>query len=356
MLPLLLALTAPAQAFKVPADSEGHLTPYLRAQVWGTAYDQDENEQADPAGYGDPEDDVGFKLRRLRFGFTGDFDDFVFESTLGMSAPYDGVVTETGDLRIVDAWGGWKPTDWATISAGLQRVPFTRENMTSTGRMALQDVSLHSFHIAPGRDVGVLADFMKSGLRGEVGVFNGNDNLLGDDDAGLMYAARLEYMMGGEHVEKAAYRTYGEVAAFTFGIGAGATYDNAISTNTLSYGGDIIVRTGGLAVLLEGAMANITPTDSTVTAPGVLVDTSRLGYSAQVGYTVKNIEPVVRYEAFNDDMDTVDQGDVQMVTAGVTAHIADDHIQAGAGYILRLESSDYAVSNDTLRLWFQFRY
>jgi len=348
MLPLLLALAAPANA-------EG-LEPYLRGQVWATAYDQDQDDQADPAGYGDPEDDVGFKLRRLRFGFTGDFDEFVFESTLGMSAPYDGVVDSEGELRIVDAWGGWRPAEWATISAGLQRVPFTRENMTSTGRMALQDASIHSFHISPGRDVGLLADVYKSGLRIQAGVFNGNGDLLGDDDAGVMGAARVEYMMGGEKVQKAAYRTYGVVKDFTLGVGAGGTYNSAISTKTLAYGGDVIVRAGGLAVLLEGAMSNITPTDSTVDAPGVLVETKRLGYSAQLGYTAGIYEPVLRYEAFNDDMDTVDQGDVQMITVGATAHLADDHIQAGAGYILRLETADLAVPNDSARLWFQFRY
>ena len=34
----------------------------MLVQVWGTVYDQDEDPMADPATYGDPEDDVGFKV------------------------------------------------------------------------------------------------------------------------------------------------------------------------------------------------------------------------------------------------------------------------------------------------------
>ena len=49
-------------------------TPYLLVQSWATLYDQDESTLADPSGYGDPEDDIGFKLRRARAGFTGQSD------------------------------------------------------------------------------------------------------------------------------------------------------------------------------------------------------------------------------------------------------------------------------------------
>ncbi len=345
---LLLLLATPVHA-------EG-LEPYLRAQVWSTVYDQDEDTQADPAGYGDPEDDMGFKLRRLRFGFRGDYDDFLFEATLGMSAPYDGVVVPDGDLGIVDVWGGWRPADPVTLTAGVQRVPFTRDNMMSTGRMTFQEAAVGTFHIAPGRDVGALVDYKNSGLRVQAGAFNGNGDLLGDDDPGLMYAARAEYMMGGEHVEKAVYRTYGEVSDFTLGVGGAAYYDTSLATTTLAYGGDLLIRVSGLAVLVEGSMANLSPTDSTVDAPGVLSDTSRLGLMAQVGYSVGIWEPAVRYERFDDDMDTTDYGDVQIATVGFTAHLADDHIQAGGGYVLRLEDPSLAISNDTARLWFQFRY
>ncbi len=348
MIPLLLTLAAPTHA-------EG-LTPYLRGQVWGTVYDQDEEVQADPSGYGDPEDDPGFKLRRLRFGFLGEHEDFLFEAVLGMSAPYDGVVEADGALGIVDAWGGWRPADSLILSAGVQRVPFTRDNMMSTGNMVFQDAAVGTYHIAPGRDTGALVDYRRAGLRVQAGAFNGNGELLGDTDPGLLYAGRVEYMTGGEHVDQAIYRTYGEVDAFTLGVGGAGYYNAELATTTLGYGGDLLIRAGGLALLVEASMANITPTDSTLDTPGVLAPTTRLGALAQVGYSAGIWEPALRYERFDDDLDSSDQGDVQLVTAGFTAHIAEDHIQAGGGYILRLEGADYAIRNDTARLWMQFRY
>ena len=36
-------------------------TPVGLLQVWGTVWDQDEEPATDPASYGDPEDDIGFK-------------------------------------------------------------------------------------------------------------------------------------------------------------------------------------------------------------------------------------------------------------------------------------------------------
>ena len=45
--------------------------PFGLLHMWTTVYDMDENELADPAGYGDPEDDIGFKLRRTRAGISG---------------------------------------------------------------------------------------------------------------------------------------------------------------------------------------------------------------------------------------------------------------------------------------------
>ena len=39
-------------------------TPVGLLQVWGTVWDQDVEPSTDPASYGDPEDDIGFKVRR----------------------------------------------------------------------------------------------------------------------------------------------------------------------------------------------------------------------------------------------------------------------------------------------------
>ncbi len=74
----------------------------------------DQDPQADGSGYGDPEDDVGFKVRRARIGIAGILDDVPIEGftkddvrpsysvELGYSAPFDGLSTRPG-------WSCWKP-------------------------------------------------------------------------------------------------------------------------------------------------------------------------------------------------------------------------------------------------------
>ena len=59
LIPLLLTNTALADEYAPKP------TPYLLVQSYVTVYDQDEDSLADPAGYGDPEDDVGLKSAEL---------------------------------------------------------------------------------------------------------------------------------------------------------------------------------------------------------------------------------------------------------------------------------------------------
>ena len=58
-------------------------------QVWGTLYDQDENPLTDPASYGDPEDDPGFKIRRARIGLGGQEAGARYDLTFGFSSGFD---------------------------------------------------------------------------------------------------------------------------------------------------------------------------------------------------------------------------------------------------------------------------
>ena len=73
-------------------------TPHPTAliQGWITAYDMDEDPQADPASYGDPEDDPGIKARRVRLGAEGASDVLRYAVTVGYSAPFD-ALTQPGD-------------------------------------------------------------------------------------------------------------------------------------------------------------------------------------------------------------------------------------------------------------------
>ncbi len=341
----------------VSADGAPTITPHLLVQTWATLYDMDTADQADPAGYGDPEDDIGFKVRRARLGFTGAWGRYDYAMVFGVSSGADPLLSADQNPRvdIIDAWAGYTFGDpgkvTARVSAGSQRVPYGRENLLSTGALVFQERTVASNHLGPFRDAGVLADVRSGGARLRVGAFNGNDSYLGDDDPGLLLAARAEYSQGED-----VYSTWGEVESLTLGVAGDFMFNPQFATTTMTYGGDVILRVKGLALLIEGHAAQITPNSDGVTDPSVFATTNQWGGYAQLGYTIGAWEPAARVEIFDDSTAATDNGDLIHVTAGATAHLLDDHLRLGGGYVLRMERGGQSLPNDTVRLWGQVKF
>lgn len=325
--------------------------PIGAVQVWMTAYDQDTDPTADPAGYGDPEDDLGFKVRRARFGLQGEGSRLRYKLQAGASAPYDEVEAPTHESwELVDAMAGGSPVDGLWIDVGYMKAPVGRESLMSSSQLALGERSVQSEWLVPDRDAGLLATFETKGktkARVRAGAFNGNSDPFGDTDGGLLAVGRAELVLG----EGQTYRTFGVVEGVSLGVAGDGWYDVARSTTTVGYGGDVMLRVSGLAVLIEGHFSQITPTNSDLDVPGVLSETRRMGALAQVGWTAGHWEPAVRVSVFDDDRDSSDNGDVGDVLGGVTWHWKDDHVRVGGGYVLRMERGGASLANDTARLW-----
>lgn len=349
----LIALSAPAQAgdpLVVPAPQ-----PYALLQVWATAWDFDEDPQADPAGYGDPEDDPGFKIRRARLGVEGENQKLSYELIFGTSAPADAVAAQGssntgGTISIVDANVGYAPWEDIWIVGGVQHVPVSRDNLFSSRDQNFQEEAVSTNWMTPGREAGLVADADFGIARVRAGAFNGNDSLVSDDNNGKLVALRGEIKTGGR---KSAYMTYGSVEKPVLGVGVDAFYDADVATSTLNAGADVLFRVSGLAVMAEGRFAMIQPTATDVADPEVSADTKRLGAVAQVGYTVGDCEPALRFSMYDDDMSVKDNGDVANAEIGATWHGFADHVRLGAGYVLRLELGGRSMSNDTARIWMQ---
>jgi len=339
---LLLSGAAQAQA----------LESTLLTQVWVTAFDQDVDPQADPAGYGDPEDDQGFKLRRARAGFAGKDGDFSYGLVLGMSSGADGLAQSDGTVGIVDAYAGWQVHRHFQMTAGVQKVPFGREQLLSSGELVFQERAVTSNHIAPGRKLGLLASTGAHGADIQLGLFNGNGSILGDDNDGLMYAARVGYTLGSERVDS----TFGEVESLVVSLGTNLFYGQGTATDTVAYGADVLLRWRGLALLAEVHLASISPQDSTLDVPEVFAATDRQGALVQAGWTLGNLEPAIRAEIYDDDKSAEDNGDILKILAGVTAHFSEDRVRAGMAYVHRTELGGRNLANDTARLFFQMRY
>ena len=339
----------------LPAFAAPELDPYLLAQVHATVFDMDESAQGDAGGYGDTEDDPGVKLRRARVGGSMTaVDDKLYGSVIvGMTSGADGFSSDDDGIQLVEAMFRAQPNEMVGVEAGLTKVPYGRENLFSSRQLPFQERMIESNHLVPFREAGVVLDIQKAGARVRLGAFNGNESLIGDTDPGLLTTARAEYTLG----DGDAYRTFGTVEGLTVGVGGDFLYNMEYATNTMGYGGDVIVRVGGLTALVDAHFSNVSPTATDVTAPGVLAPTTRWGGGGQLGYTVKDTwEPVVRFEVFDEDTSVSDNNDLMVLTSGVTTHWWEDHLRLGAGYVMRMERGGTPVANDTARIWSQVSF
>lgn len=352
---LLLAGAVPRDVLAEPEPPGGpgpRVSPTALFQIWGTAYDQDLDPQADPAGYGDPEDDPGFKIRRARIGLAGDLaPELAFEVLFGAESPYDTWSETDTDVGLVDASFTWHRAGFS-VSAGQQKVPYSREQLISARDLVFTERAVSTAHLVPDRETGVVGGWRGSGLDVRLGAFNGTGSFLGDDNTGMLLAGRVEYANDPHR----AFTTWGQVDSLTFAVAGNGYYDDDLSTRTVGFGGDFLLRVSGLALLVEAHHVTLEPTSTDVSDPEVSDTTPRLGGMAQVGYTVGPLEPAVRVSMFDDHTGYEDNGDVLEVLGGVTWHLVDDVGRLGLGYVHRQERAGRAVPNDTVRAWGQVRY
>jgi hypothetical protein len=360
---LCLALTLPVAAL---AGEPVEYTPIVQLQLWGTAYDQDESAQADPAGYGDPDDQIGFSFRRARVGLEGHKGNLDFQVDLGFSSPYDAVRRAQGSSPRVGFVNAFARGSWLVgpgtgrVSFGLVRVPYSRERIMASRELTFQDRAVSTTWMAPEQSLGVLFDYeLPSGLRAQAGVYNSGGDLAGDSFDGMMFAGRLEYARGD------TYRTYGEADGVDVGVGTSAFLRDAVATRTFGAEVDVLVRVWRVSLLAEVLTNTIWPGDSTIVLPEVYSPTDRLGLTAQLSYWQpigqSDVKPASRRAAdfsvqlatFDDNRDVENLGDVSIIHAGLTWRDALPGLDVGGGYIHRAERTPFP--NDTVRLWLQVR-
>jgi hypothetical protein len=331
-----------------------HIRPVGLAQVWVTAWDMDEDPVADASGYGDPEDDVGFKLKRFRLGLAGEEKGLDWALVVGLTAPYDGFDEQDGSIEIVDAHVGyrWKGLG---VKVGRDEVPFSRDRMISSAEQTFTERGMIAEHVAPGRELGATVFAQRWGAKVTLGVFNSGgsgaaDNLFGDDNLGKTFLGRLEFSRGDADV----YETWGGSRKLSYGVGVGGFLTDDVATATQALGADAIVRVAGLTVLVDAALADVSPTNSDLAVPGVWSQTTRRGLTGQIGYGIGAFEPAVKVSFYEDSS----VGGYSTLLGGVVWHggLDDrgrDRVRIGAGYVLRLEED--TIANDSVRLWAQVR-
>ena len=333
------------------------LMPNAQLQMWFTAFDQDENPQADPGGYGDPEADVGFSIPRARLGFTGGFKWVDFGLRFGTSRPYDAVSPDPAPVDLIDGWARMRFDTIAgttSLTFGQHNIPFSREMQMSSNDLVFQERAVSTNWLAPLRDLGATLRHDWRYIGAAVGVYNGGGDLFGDVDPGVQVAARLDLHIGGD-----TYRTNSTTNAF--GIGGGYVYNKTFATTEQRVAVDLLGRIVGLTLFVEGEMNFIDPDeDPTIVVPGVFAPTTRWGGLAQLSWygdlPIGAIEPAVRFSYFDDNREISDNGDVGILHAGLQWREPVPFMDFGAAYIHRFEFGGREIENNSVRITVGLKY
>jgi hypothetical protein len=177
----------------------------------------------------DGDDESSFRVRRMKTTFEG----HAFDPSLTFKFQTNWVP----DPELEDALLHWRPRPYAGIQGGQYKVPFDRQQLTSSGAQQFVDRSLASDYFTFARDQGVMLTGSWFGEKHDLlewngGVFNGNGiNQTVNDDTGMLWDGRLLFMPLG----KFDYYVESDVADTPeprFGVGvAGAYNDEAEDTD-----------------------------------------------------------------------------------------------------------------------------
>lgn len=334
------------------------LVPNIQIQTWFTAYDQYEDLQSDPATYGDPNHRVGFNVPRGRMGFSGGWGITDFALRFGSLSPYDALDPRNSrSIQIVDAWGRVSiPSAGGTtrIMVGHMPIAYSRETMMSSNDLVFQEIGVSSAWLSPVYDVGLAASHVWKWLALSAGLYNGNGDVWGDDDPGLMFTGRLDITAGGD-----GFRT--NDTRDTVAFGAAYRYNRRFSSTEQAVNVDFLGRVKGLSLLVEGGMVFLNPDEDPIfLPPGVPEVTRQMGGLIQLSYyadlPIGSIEPAIRISTYDDATHLRDNGDVAILHSGLNWREPVPFVDVGAAYIHRMELHGRQIDNDSFRVFFGVRY
>jgi hypothetical protein len=213
-------------------------------------------------------------------------------------------------VTLLDAYGNYVVAEGIQVRFGQFKVPYSRQELTSTGQLGFMNRSIVVNVFAPGRDIGVMGhDQMDLGdgdmaIEYAFGLFNGDGtNVGGNDNNWLGWVARFGfYPMGMIDYSEGDLTPTEDIQA---GIaGAYASVRNRPLSNggstvkTDSWEIDAVVTWNGLYATGEYHSAKVNPDGSS--------STDFSGWFLQAGFLIPNtdFEVLARYSYIDWDRDT----------------------------------------------------
>jgi len=284
-----------------------------------------------------------FKFKRARIGVRGKvLDDFSYYFMLETS-PFIG---SSGDAYIMDAFISYNKYNWARVSLGSYKQPFSLELVTPCHSLVTIDRStVVDQLVAPQRDFGI-------------GLFGGNKYTKLNYAIALMNGRGLGVVDNNTNKDVVGRVTYKITDFLTLGGSFRYGYPNNNVDNRTTFGGEIALKFNNLKIQGEyiydegdynraaGGGCGATPVE---------LGEKRDGAYIMAYYDTKwKVQPVLKYEYFDPNIDVAKIGYQEMMTLGVN-YFVNDMIRVQVNYQAHIETH-INVDNDMLLAQVQVRF
>ncbi len=272
-----------------------------------------------------------FRIRRAKTSLEGWFwkKEITFEIQLSWAGPEAGTSTLTPLEDALLTWDASKK-DAFKITIGQFKVPFGRQEMTSSGRLQFADRSILNSEFTRGRDVGIQFSgrLAKDKVEYFAGVFNGNAaSRTGNDNTKLQYNARVSFdPFGKVAYSETAFEGWDKpvlaiAGQFENNNMEGAT--NLTDLNTSILGADLVFKRKGLSLFAEYFNRKRTPEATPGSASAGSFHSN--GFNLEAGYFLKRdkVQIAARYAEY-DPSDKVPSNSISE-TGGVLNYFILKH-------------------------------
>jgi phosphate-selective porin OprO/OprP len=304
-------------------------------------------------------DDVGsFRIRRMKTKFDGWL--YTKDLTYELQLNWPDTANPVEDVNVnVDLSRGKKAIQ---LKAGMFKVPFGRQELTSSGSQQFVDRSAVSNRFARGRDIGVQLWGQPAGgkIDWRVGLFNGNGRTVTrNDNDKYQFNARLTYQPWGDvkYSEGDFESSDRPLLAFSaqyednerFTPAAGTTAARSVAKEIV--GGDVVFKVRGLSVFAE--FFDASNDDATLSTPVRSTKFDDSGRSIQVGYFVlpKRLEIAARLAEI--DPNGSRSGDEQEERGLGLGYFWNKHAHKLQADYRQIEDKARRVTNDEVRVQYQ---
>ncbi len=145
-------------------------------------------------------DTSSFRIRRAKIYASG----FAFKPDLEYKIQANFDSGEDGEFELEDYHFGWTKSKSASVQIGQYKVPFNRQELTSSGKQQFVDRAITNDEFNLSRDLGIMSHgkmpIFEDRLYYNLGIFNGEGpNKSGNDTSGMLYVTRLNWDILGKY-------------------------------------------------------------------------------------------------------------------------------------------------------------